>query len=132
MAANRVRVNLNHPKAMAYIRERGRASVLRAAQTTQRRARANLARSGRINTGALTQSIDIRVTGPMRYSIGSDLPYAIYQEKGIGPVYPVRAKALRFKPKGSNVFVFAQRTRGFEGAHYMRKAYRSLTVADFM
>lgn len=127
----RVRVNINHAKAQAYAREKGRVSVLRAAQTTQRRARANLVSAGRVNSGALLGSIDIRVTGTMRYTIGSDLHYAIYQEKGIGPVVPVRAKVLRFKPKGSNTFVFARRTRGFEGAHYMAKAYRSLTLADF-
>lgn len=131
MAANRVRVNINHTKAQAYARQHGRVSVLRAAQTTQRRARANIAAAGRVNSGALMRSIEIRPTGTMRYSVGSDLPYAIFQEKGIGPVVPVSAKVLRFKPKGASGFVFAQRTKGFAGAHYMRDAYRSLTMADF-
>lgn len=66
------------------------------------------------------------------YKVYSDLHYTIYQEKGIGPVTPVRAKALRFKPKGSGQFVFAQRTKGFPGGHFFRNAMRSLSLQDFL
>lgn len=132
MSRVRVRVDINDLKAKAVIHKHGHAAVRRAANTTQRRARQNLIRSGRVNTGDLVRSIKVTQTGIQRYNVGSDLRYAGFQERGIGPVVPVRAKALRFKPKGSNVFVFAQRTRGFEGARYMAKAYLSLRAHDFL
>lgn len=127
----RVRIDIHHERAQRTINKYAAASTRRAAGFAQRRAKANLTAAGRINSGALRGSIDVRQIGPTRFSIGSDLHYAIYQEKGIGPVVPVRAKVLRFKPKGSNTFVFAQRTRGFDGAHYLEKALRSLTMREF-
>lgn len=106
-----------------------------AAVIMQRRARKNIIRKGRVDTGRLRDSIEVKVDRQTNteamYSVGSSVPYARYQEEGIGPVYPRRAKVLRFKPKGSSTFVFAHRTRGFKGAFFMREAWRSLRTRDF-
>ena len=109
----------------------------RASNRVRDRARRNLRAAGRHDTGALGRSIRVTkmpTSTPMKpkFSIGTNLHYAKYQEWGIGPVTPKRAKVLRFKPGGSNTFVFAMRTRGFKGAHFMRDAYRAITTKDFL
>jgi hypothetical protein len=42
--------------------------------------------------------------------------------QGHKAIYPVRAKALRFRPKGSRTWVFAKRTRAVKGVPYLRDA----------
>lgn len=101
------------------------------AQTARQRVRENITASGRIDTRRMWKSIAIKGTGKSWWKVYTTVPYAKYQEHGIGPVRPVRAKALRFTPKGSNAVVFAQRTRGFPGAHFFKKATASLTARDF-
>lgn len=108
----------------------------RAAIRVRDRARDNVTAAGRVNTGAMRDSIRVYPVyshpEASSFEVGSVLPYTNYQEFGIGPVFPVTAQVLRFKPKGSGVFVFAAYTRGFKGAHFMRKAWRSITVRDFL
>lgn len=104
----------------------------RAARTTQKRVRANITASDRVRTGEMRRTIRTRKRAHAKYDVFSEKFYAIYQERGIGPVVPIRAKALRFKPKGSNTFVFAQRTRGFEGARFFSKAIDALRLRDFL
>ena len=118
-------------------------SARRAAGRTRDRAKANLVAAGRIDTGRLLNSISARRTaevgmGPSpsplatTYAVGTPVFYAGFQEHGIGPVYPRKAKVLRFRPKGSSVFIFRPMTRGFPGAHYLRDAYRALTLKDYL
>ena len=85
------------------------------------------------DTGALAASITItKVSDGLKvtYRIGSPLQYARYQEFGTGPIVPVRSKVLRFKAGG--VTVFAHRTRGVPATHFMARASRMLTIADFI
>ncbi len=92
--------------------------------------------AGRIDTGKLRQSlVSRRIYGGrpgVWYEVGSELFYAILQHKGVeGPIYPRRAKVLRFQPKGSSTFVFRPRTSGFEGVPYLTDALRQLRLSDF-
>jgi hypothetical protein len=64
--------------------------------------------------------------------VSSSLKYAIYQEEGIGPVVARKGSVLKFKPKGSSVFIFRPRTKGFAGAHQLWDAYRAITLPDFL
>lgn len=133
--ATRVTITLDHAAINQLLTETTGATAERAALTTQRRVKSNITRARRVRTGAMRDSVRRRTTVKTRtvrtIQVYSDLHYTDYQERGIGPVYPVRAKALRFKPKGSNVFVFAARTRGFKGAWFFRDAANSVTPADF-
>lgn len=110
-------------------------AVERAAGKVRDRAKMNITRAGRVDTGALRNSIVARrITGRsgVWYEVGSDLPYAIYQHEGVtGPIVPRRAKVLRFKPKGSGAFVFAPSVSGFKGEPYLTQALDSLTINDF-
>lgn len=128
----RVDINIDRAKTKRMLNETAGAAVRRAAQKTAGRARNNIVRSNRWRTGRMHDSVQSVRIAPQTYRVFSNVPYAHFQEYGIGPVYPKRAKALRFKPKGSNVYVFAQRTRGFEGAYFLTKAYRAIKVEDFL
>jgi hypothetical protein len=113
------------------------ATAKRAAIRVRDRARSNVVAKGRVNTGRLLHSITARsmvrpAAGSARYAVGSSLDYASYQEEGIGPVHARPGHVLRFRPKGSAVFIFRPRTRGFPGAHFMRDAYRSIKLQDFL
>lgn len=112
------------------------ASAGRAARRVQQRVTRNITASGRVRTGAMRDSIRSRrvshTPAQTTYDVYSDLPYTMFQEEGIRPVYPVRAKVLRFKPKGSNTFIFRPRTKGFKGAHFFRQARAAVTLDDFL
>lgn len=111
-------------------------AVEKAAGKTRDRAKGNIRSAGRIDTGALLNSIiSKRVSSGgalLWYEIFSDLPYAIYQHNGVkGPIYPRRARVLRFKPKGSSEFIFRPSVSGFEGVPYLTDALNQLSVSDF-
>lgn len=112
-------------------------AVRRAAGKVRDRARQNITSAGRVDTGKLRNSIRVeRATasrpGFVRYQVGSDLLYAIFQEEGTqGPIVPRRAKVLRFQPKGSSAYVFRPRVSGIQGIHYLTRALSTLTLADF-
>lgn len=111
-------------------------AVWRAAGKVRDRAKKNITNAGRVNTGALRNSVTAqRVRGGRAgvwYEVGSNLAYAIYQHEGTqGPIYPKRATVLRFKPKGSNTYVFAKKVQGVTGVPYLTDALRSLTISDF-
>jgi len=112
-------------------------AVRRASGKVRDRAKQNITAAGRVDTGKLRQSIRVeRATasrpGFVRYQVGSDLLYAIYQEEGTqGPIVPRRARVLRFQPKGSSTFVFRPRVSGVEGIHYLTRALATLRLSDF-
>lgn len=107
----------------------------RAAGKVRDGAKRELTSQGRIDTGKLRQSIVARRVRQGRpgvwYEIGSPLPYAIYQHEGTRDHGPVRARLLRFKPKGTNAFVFARRVRGVKPSHFLTKPLSELSVGDF-
>lgn len=111
-------------------------AVWRAAGKVRDRAKQNITSAGRIDTGAMRNSIvGRRITGRpgVWYEVGSDLEYAIYQHQGVtGPVLPRKARVLRFSPKGSSAVIFRPSTSGFEGVPFLTDALATLTVNDFM
>ena len=112
------------------------AASQRAAYRVRDRAKANLTSASRVNTGKLRDSI--KATRTMQtptvstWSVGTDLFYAGWQEYGRGPVRPIRAKVLRFRPRGSSVFIFRPYVGPAEGVHYLRRAYQATTIQDFI
>lgn len=125
-------IDLNADRLGNIIDKHRREAVERASAITEKRVKANIISSGRVDTGKMHETIHQQEQTPYQRAVTSNLHYTIYQEKGIGPVRPVKAKALRFKPKGSGTFVFAMRTKGFPGAHFFQKAFESIRLQDFL
>lgn len=99
------------------------------------RAKDNIKKAGRVDTGRMRNSMNYVLKQQTRttisYEIGARVPYGIFQEEGVkGPIYPRRTKFLRFKPKGAKGFVFAKKVKGFKGAHFLADALKSLKITD--
>lgn len=89
-------------------------------------------RARRVRTGALASSWEMTQVGPAAYRIWSPVPYAKYQEWGVGPFGPKTKSHLAFVPKGGTKVVFAKHVKGFKGAHMMQKALGRLSLRDFL
>lgn len=132
-----VKVTLNRS---AYIRVVGAISdqaAYRAGQATRRHAIANINALGRVQTGAMKNSIQVRkasttIPESAAYSIGSTVPYAKYQEFGTRGHGPVRAKHLVFRIKGRGPLVFAKWVRGVTAGRFMYNALHSVRLGDFL
>lgn len=85
-----------------------------------------------VNTGRLRSSITtelVQYSGNIAVLVGTKVNYAMYQHEGTGiygphgtPIVPVRARALRFRPKGSTQFVYARMVRGTPPTFFLRRA----------
>lgn len=110
-------------------------AVWRATRKVRDRAKANITSAGRVDTGALRSSIVARRVRSgkreVRYQVGSDLEYALYQHEGTrSPIVPRRARVLRFTGSSGKV-VYAKQVRGVQGVPFLTNALKSLTYADF-
>lgn len=135
MARGGFNFRINNP-VWNSVKEQARLEASRkAARATARRVQNEIRSQGRVNSGKMVSSVTVQ--GPRNgrdkttFSVGSDLFYFWIQNDGTGPIYPVRAKFLRFKPKGSSTFVFAKRTRGVPAGRFMEKASRGIRISDF-
>lgn len=113
------------------MRRAGDRAAGRAAETTQRRVREGIVATDRIGSGKMLDGVAVTRQGPGLYRVSSSESYARFQEFGRGPVRPIRAKALRFKPKGSSSYVFATYVRPDPGGHFYERALAALSVRDF-
>ena len=138
MTLSSVKVKLDYTKINPFIVNVTDLSSKRAAQRVAARANANVIAKDRVRTKALSKSYTAKQSRNLRgqyqsgYDVGSPLFYAGWQEDGIGPVIPRKASILRFKPKGSSVYIFRPRTAGFPGAHQLRDAYRMIGLQDYL
>lgn len=107
------------------------ASSRRAAYRARSKVRDNIVSSGRIDTGRMLKSTQVKSMGRSRWKVANYTPYARFQEFGTRAHGPKTAKALRFKPKGATAFVFAKRVRGVTAARFFEKAMRSMTIKDW-
>lgn len=85
-----------------------------------------------VNNGRLKQSITTEMSienGAPVAKVGTNVEYALFVHEGTGiygprriPIRPVRAKALRFKPKGSKEFIYRKRSAGSPPKRFLTDA----------
>lgn len=127
-------VTINHAKLKRYAERVARQAALRAAETTRERARENVWRTGRVRTTALANSFKIeptvgRGTNGAWFRVYTDIPYAMFQEKGTRGSKARKGGALRFQSGGQ--ILFRKSTGPISPANFMRDAARSLRASDF-
>lgn len=137
MVSVSVRVTLNRSAMIRVVGPMTNAAAERAAYSVQSRARANLGSLGRVNTGRLRNSIQVRranTANPLSaaYAIGSPLEYAKYQEFGTRPHGPRSAPFMVFRIRGRGKLIFAKWVRGVTPGQFMYNAIRRTKVADFI
>lgn len=136
MARVKITLNIREAQLREVAGTAARSAARRAAEVSRQRARNNLRAAGRFHTGELDRTIEVRdITSTYlhpRFAVGSPVKQAGFNEFGTRAHGPVTAKALRFKPKGSRVYVFAKWVRGITPVRFMRRALQSLTVYDYL
>lgn len=114
-------------------------AAVRAGGVVRDRAKLELTRKGLGDTGRLRNSIESSTSArgnQVVSTVGTDVNYARFVHDGTsGPIVPRRARMLRFRPKGSSVFVFAKQVRGTRETGrftpYLEDALKSLKTQDF-
>ena len=106
-------------------------AVQRASGRVRDRAKNIVRGAGRVDTGALVQSITSEPEGPATYRVGTSLEYAVYQHEGPRAHGPRRARMLRFVPKGGSQVVYARHVRGVTALPFLRQAAEQTSVVDF-
>ena len=135
-AKARLQVKIDDVAADLYIRNLETKAAMKAATVTRQRIMQNIVSQGRVNTGRMLHSVNVRPDprprGKASFVVSVDVPYYKFQNYGTRAHGPVTAKFLVFTPKGSNRVVFAKRVRGIEPGHFSEKARADLTVKDFL
>lgn len=133
--ASKVRLKYNRAAADMVVHDITRDGVKRAAERLETRSRNYLQRAGRIHTGRLLASFKhwpvTNSPRTIRYRIGSDQASNVYQNFGTRAHGPVKAKYLRFVPKGQVKAVYTKWVRGVKPSRHMERALKSLKVQDF-
>lgn len=136
MARSRIRLELDGRAVKTLAQNTNRETSERGAARAKELIQQEIKAAGRMDRYRMYHSVGVhrqRASGSQFSAwVGPNVPYARWQNDGTGPIYPRRAKFLRFKPKGSNTFVFAKRTKGVPAARFMEKAARRISTKDFL
>lgn len=117
--------------------------LLKAAGRARDMSKAIITQEGRVDTGQMRNAItsELVEVGWFRRRMVARVTawadHAVFQHEGtawngLGYIRPVRAKVLRFKPKGSSKYVFATKVKGVRGIKFLKRAVDRLTPADFV
>jgi hypothetical protein len=119
-------------------------AVYKAANRIALRARGSILGQGRIDTGDMINGfrildVTINARRPTRRVINISKHFG-YQElgtpkeaPGIGRIYPRRpGGVLRFRPKGSTLFIYARSVRGVRPGHFLKRAVEATRREDFL
>lgn len=134
--AGGVQLHLNDAALRDVVGRHVERAAYRAARATRKQVRSNIMSRGLVDTGKMLESVNTTKVSSSSdlgatYSVTVNVSYAKFQEEGTRGSSPVRAKVLRFKPKGSNTYIFRPRTGPVPAQHFMRDAYRSIAERDF-
>lgn len=129
MAGNVVRWNVSKLTAVGY--DAGVVAVTRRGNRVLNAARRNVSVDSARLKGSLKMEVVRRARGPVA-RIGSNLKYAMYEEKGTGIyagrgyITPKSGKYLRWPAKSgrgsTSGYVFAKRIRGRKGTRFLTRA----------
>lgn len=134
--AGEVRIRIDNSRMRATVGHITYAAVARGAEVARGRYIQNISNADLVNTGKMISSVrteDVPGSSDLhpRKAIGTPVPYAKFQEYGTRAHGPVRAKFLRFKPKGAQGFVFAKWVRGVKPQRFAQRALDSIRPTDF-
>lgn len=131
-----VTVTIDHPALRAAVSRISGEALAKAGVKSRERMKGFLIADDLINSGKLLSSIEVSQNPSLSLSpsilVGTPLEYAKYPEYGTRAHGPVRAKALRFKPKGAHAYVFAKWVRGVRPYRFAQKTLDMVRPSDFV
>lgn len=87
-----------------------------------------------VKTGTLRDSITIHYDGPLKATIGPEVPYGVFQEFGTKGPYEIKPKktggVLAFQSGGKTVFARRVMHPGVKARPYMRPALEKILGAE--
>lgn len=128
-------VHIDSAKLNRALKNMSDAASAKAAHKLRQRIRTEILASGRIDTGEMMERIDVHKTVPHpkqgRYRVVPKTKQFKFQNDGTRGSHAKPGRALRFKPKGSSVFIFRKKTGPIPAAHFLEKAKRRMTPHDW-
>lgn len=135
MIRGRARFQVYQGGLLTLSRDTTQAAARKGANQARERVRQNIYKAGRVDTGKMARGLVVeagRSSGYRTlYRVRATTPYYRFQEDGTRAHGPVKAKYMRFKPKGSSTFVFARWVRGVTPGRFMRNAIAQMRAEDF-
>lgn len=131
----KISVKIDLSRMSAVVSQMSEEALERAGDRAVQRYRDNITATGRVDTAYMRGTVHAR--GPVRVgsrtvlTIGTQAKYAHYQEWGTRAHGPVRAKFLRFTPKGGSRVVFAKWVRGVTPARFAKNTLDAVRPSDF-
>jgi len=108
----------------------------RAAKNLRQKIREEILLSGRVLTGEMMEKIDVDQAVPhgpkqRRWAVRPKTKQFRFQDQGTRGVPYVKGRVLRFKPKGSGVFIFRMSTGPISPAYFLKKAKARMSASDW-
>lgn len=108
----------------------------RAAKNLRAKIREEIIMSGRIDTGEMMERIDVDHAVPhgpnqRRWAVRPKTKQFRFQDRGTRGTPYRPGQVLRFKPKGSGVYIFRKSSGPISAAHFLKKAQARMSAKDW-
>jgi hypothetical protein len=136
-----VEVRVSDAAVREYVTREVSAGVQRLTGRVRDLAKAEITMAGRVDTGRMRNATIAEVVRVEGYRVVgrvvTETDYAGFQHDGtandgLGTIVPRRARVLRFRPRGSGVYVFTPEVRGVKGVPFLTNALERATAEDFI
>jgi hypothetical protein len=133
----KTRVSINNAAVVRIVAPIAERAAYTGAQTLRSRVQSNISSLGRVNTGLMKNSIQVRrasTSAQMKkaYTVASKAPYVAYQENGTRAHGPRRARRLVFQIRGRGPVIYAKWVRGVTPGRFFYRAMKSMRASDFV
>lgn len=128
-------VKIDRAKLEAVMQAKSQQAARKGADAYRERVRQEILTSGRVRTGGMFLNIEVTEVAPKpgeaRVAVTPKSRHFRYQNDGTRGSVAGPGRVLRFKPKGSSMFIFRRRTRGVPAARFLEKAKAKMRAEDF-
>lgn len=130
------KVTIDSAKLHRALQNISEAASERAAHRLRTRIREEILISGRILTGEMMEKIDVDQAVPhgpkqRRWAVRPKTKQFRFQDRGTRGTPYLPGRVLRFKPKGSGVFIFRMSSGPISPAYFLKKATAKMTPSDW-
>lgn len=130
-----VKVNLEPNAVLNVVSNIGNQAAYRMAQKARGRVMSNMRRSGRVNTGAMVQGVQVRkVIGGnplvLNYEVSSSASYTGYQEYGTPAHGPKFAPFMVFQIRGKGPIISKKWVAGIKPGNFFKDALAASKASD--
>lgn len=131
----RVKVKIHRGRLEARLMYLSQKAANNAAENYKTKIQSAILQSGRIDTGRMVNDINV-VPAPLPFmAVAKVIPmteHFLYQDRGTKGSEARPGSALRFKPKGSTVYIFRKKTGPIPPGNFILKARALMSPMDYV